>query len=687
MEFREFKQAVQRKFTDMRKQPLFRIDIDKDELWALYLNSFPEGSNPRFRERTEHDCSCCRSFIKNAGSVVNIVPGGLVSIWDIEGMGEYQPSIDEMAAYIKNRLIENVFLHPEPAIGTDRNRELDGDTVLTWEHLHITLPSTAVAAKAIIGPKCAEFTAMHDVVLRSLREISIDAIDTVLDLISQNSLYRGAEKKNLLDAFRSMKSTFSVLGENYHDLYAWSQVQGPNAWVCKIRNDVIGTLLVDISEGVELESAVKSFEDKVSGTNYKRPTALVTPKMRDQAKQTLTDLGLMNALDRRYARLEDIKVTNVLFADRSAKKRMSGDVFDKIPLKGAKVQSFDKIEEVTIDKFLSDILPTATSLEVLFEGRQTGNLVSLIAPEDLTAKTMFKWSNPFSWSYNGDVADSDIRKKVAAMGGRVDGVFRFSHSWNYGKRNASLMDLHVFMPGSSIAPGNGVNDNYGNSERVGWNHRNHAKSGGIQDVDYVQPAPVGYIPVENITFPDIHRMPEGRYTCKVHNWDLRQPTQGGFRAEIEFGGELFEYEVDRPLGDKEWVTVACVTLKNGVFTITHELPTSTASTVKWNIKTQHFHPVTAVMLSPNFWEGSQGNKHFFFMLDGCKNDGSARGFYNEFLSSELEPHRKTMELVGSKMRTDECPDQMSGLGFSSTQRNNLVCKVTGSFTRTVRITF
>jgi hypothetical protein len=74
------------------------------------------------------------------------------------------------------------------------------------------------------------------------------------------------------------------------------------------------------------------------------------------------------------------------------------------------------------------------------------------------------------------------------------------------------------------------------------------------------------------------------------------------------------------------------------------------------------------MLSPNFWDSRDiGNKHYMFMLDGCKNDGSARGFYNEFLSAELETHRKTMEIVGARMRTDETDDQLSGLGFSSTQ--------------------
>jgi hypothetical protein len=145
-------------------------------------------------------------------------------------------------------------------------------------------------------------------------------------------------------------------------------------------------------------------------------------------------------------------------------------------------------------------------------------------------------------------------------------VFRFSHSWNNpGQRNASLMDLHVFMPGSGVNAENGVHDNYGNNQRVGWNNRNHAVSGGVQDVDYTSPAPEGYVPVENITFPTLARMPDGEYICKIHNWQYRTPTTGGFLAEIEFGGEVFQYENTKPLKNKEWITVAVVTLKNGAF--------------------------------------------------------------------------------------------------------------------------
>ena len=75
------------------------------------------------------------------------------------------------------------------------------------------------------------------------------------------------------------------------------------------------------------------------------------------------------------------------------------------------------------------------------------------------------------------------------------------------------------------------------------------------------------------------------------------------------------------------------------------------------------------------------------MLDGCLNDGKARGFFNEFLVDELTQHRKVIEMVGSKMKTDHSERQLSGLGFSSTQRNSLLCRVKGSFSRVIKIIF
>lgn len=114
--------------------------------------------------------------------------------------------------------------------------------------------------------------------------------------------------------------------------------------------------------------------------------------------------------------------------------------------------------------------------------------------------------------------------------------------------------------------------------------------------------------------------------------------------------------------------------------------TSHSSVSLWNIDTNKFHKVNVMMLSPNYWdEQGIGNKHYFFMLDDCKNPEPVRGFFNEYLNSELTPHRKVFEVLADKMKTPYQEHQLSGLGFSSTMRNFVIVKVDGTFSKTLKV--
>lgn len=113
-------------------------------------------------------------------------------------------------------------------------------------------------------------------------------------------------------------------------------------------------------------------------------------------------------------------------------------------------------------------------------------------------------------------------------------------------------------------------------------------------------------------------MPEGEYICKIHNWSFRN-SGGRGKAEIAFEGNIFQYEYPATK-NKEWVEIARVTLKNGKFSISHSLPVvGEQSKDIYGLETNQFHKVNLVCLSPNHWEENNvGNKHYFFMLDGCK---------------------------------------------------------------------
>lgn len=683
--FPAFAQIVAATFQRLAKNgPVFTAGIAGDDLYSAYLASFPEGTDPIFKKTTEHDCGCCRGFIRRVGNVVTINGDGRVlTVWDDAAKSAPAP-YNLVAASLRDKVraspVDNLFRVSlkESSFGAASTRSQDAATkkVYTWNHFY-TGQIPAELRVASPGEVCGAFRTTVEVFERGLTELTPEAVDTVMDLITGNNLYRGEEHREAVKKFQKAQREYLKLDPKDRRTFAWRHSADPAA---RFRNTVIGTLVQDLSEGRDLEGAVKSFEAKVAPTNYKRTTALITPGMIQKAMATLRELDLESALERRFATLKDVSVRDVLWVDGEVKPLMKGGIEGVLMSHARRTGGVsptvgDNAKEITLEEFMTRVLPEAKGLEILFKNENLGNLMAVTAPVHPDPKHLFKWDNDFAWSYGGNVADSYLRQQVQSLGGRVDGVLRFSHMWNHEARNASLMDLHVFMPGSS-SHREGCHDTYPTGPRVGWNRRTDPASGGVQDVDYVTAAPAGYVPVENTTFPSLARLKEGEYVFKIHNWQLREPTQGGFRAEIEFGGKVFQYDHPAPLKHKEWVTLAVATLKNGVFTIEHKHPAGKSNQEKWGLTTETFAKVNTVTLSPNYWgENKVGNKHTFFVLEGCQPDEDLRGIYNEFLHPRLEPHRKVMEVVGDKTKCQPTPGALAGLGFSSTKKDSFVVRV------------
>lgn len=650
---------------------LFTVDVNTDDLWDLYLASFPEGTNPLYRKRTEHDGSYDKNFIRHIGNVVGIIDGKMVSIWDIELDDFRQVVTDALADRVKSAKISNLFRYWQKRVGVESNYEaLEGGQKL-WEHFYYDLPNKFINAQS--GSFLSETRANKQVLERGIREVTYDAIETVLDLITQGSLYKGDEFKPMVDSMSTMKEDFQAIESDdlTEDLYLWEKSLELGDAKCRIRNSAIGNLLVDLSDGRDLEEAARAYEKTVAPENYKRPTALITQRQIDEANETIVELGYEPTLNRRPAMLEDISVANTLFADRDAQTKMKGNALDLLtPTKANNKRKFDKVEEVSIADFIANVLPKATSLEVMMENRHTPNLVSLVAPVYADAPNMLKWGNNYSWSYNGELADASIAQLVKAAGGNINADVRNSLAWF----NGDDLDLSVVEPDGNVI-------DFGNK-------RSH-RTKGFLDVDMNACGVDSRTPVENIAYAKAADMQEGRYKVVVKNFRLRERVDFGFVLEFEHFGSVMTYEYKDALPNKQSITVLefDYSHRNGV-TIVRSIEGAEVSRNEWGVDTHQWTKVAMVLNSPNHWDGEQvGNKHLFFMLDGCKSPDKIRGFYNEYLSDDLKKHRKVFEALGSKLKADPTDDQLSGLGFSSTQRNDVLVKVSGSFNRVVKVIF
>lgn len=677
--FTQFRDLLAAHFEQMTKDVprLYTVDVDKDEMWNTYLDSFNPKDNPVFRERREHDCSCCRHFIKNIGNAVAIKDGVVTTVWDFDvSDSAYEPVVKKMSEYVRAHKITEVYLTRFNTVGTQVSYEsLPDGSVMSFNHFFLRLPQRFVFNnRGTIPEAVGQARDVRNVFKRSLDEISLDSIDTVLELINSNTLYRGAEWKRQLEEFRKYKVAYTPLDAEQKELFAWEKSAEAGVVIGKIRNHSIGVLLTDITNGVDLNNAVRSYEAIVAPANYKRPKAIFTQKMLDDAKNTITELGYLESLGRRYATLDDITVNNILFANKDSSQRISGaeDIFaDMAKQVSKKPKKFDRVEEVSVKTFVDDILPTASEVDVYLENRHTSNLMSLIAPKVPNSKTMFKWNNNFSWAYSGNVTDS-MKELVREKGGKVDGDLRFSIQWNDKEdhRDNSDLDAHCITPGKfEIYYGNKIDP----------------VTKGQLDVDIIDPR--GRVAVENITWGNRRTMTDGEYKLFVKMYSGR--LEHGFRAEVEFDGQIFSFDYPSRVNWNERIMVATVTLKDGVFTIKEHLPSTTSSKEVWGVKTNDFIPASVICYSPNYWDEQKGigNQHLFFMLKDCVNPEAPNGFYNEFLKPELVEHKRVFEALGSRMKVEDTPDQLSGVGFSLTQRNDIVVRVKGNTERVVKIKF
>lgn len=651
--------SVTKKFS--KEERAFNSGISGYDLADIYVSAFPAGTNPIFRERTEHDCNCCKRFIRDVGNVVWFTENGKVhTIWD-EAADKAEYPYNEVSKTLRDVVVAKAkikdaepFYHYSKQVGNVTTQEVNSSGTINWDHFYGEIPTRYVTHMDVLSQQKEKVRAQIQVATRSLTELDMGALELVLDMINADQLPRGPEYKERLKTLihkkkqSSGKCTDTVVGNMYFDeLVAVS-----------LRNTLIGSLLVDISGGRELEEAVRAYDKNAAPENFKRSSAVVTPRMKDEAKKRIKELGIEASLPRRMATASDLSVNDVLFVDTSIKPLQDSvlDVLDNTVRSTVDTKKL-KPTDVPAQEFFAQVVPKASSMEVLVEGKHKANLMTMVAPVHSSAKNILKWDNNFSWSFNGDITDaSSLTQRVKKHGGRIDAPMRVSLGWF----NSDDLDLHV------------------KTENEVLNYCNKYSSNGNAHLDRDMNVSVGgpnsssTDPIENVYWKEV---PKNKVIVAVNNFSPRENRNVGCEIEVLINGQLRTFTYAKKVHNKKDL-LRINAAEGKIDILDKDLKEVVRSEDVWGIKTQEFVPVHLITTSPNSWNDKVvGNPLHFFILKDCKRPDACRGLYSEFLMQELQQDRKVFEVLGSMLLAEYSDEQLSGLGFNQTTRKELVCKV------------
>lgn len=689
---------------------LFRSNVSTREIWKLYLQGF--GTDPIFRdpESSLHNCNLCNNFIRRYGNIVAIdSDGNLMNMFDTEIEEKYNNSFKLMSQALKSSQIQDVFfetfdeLNSLPyescsktnsifKLGIEKNVKrytkeeaekfgvVKPNEIRTFHHFHLNLPAQFVdKSDKSLEQITAFYRDKYAVFKRAMEEIPLDTLYLVRDLIKQGSLLDGDAHLYAVEKVIDEKNRFELCKDSSTiDYWLWIHTYDLDERIAKFKNTLIGVLCTELAEGLELNKACENWNKRVDPVNYMKAVAPITKRQIEEAKKFVEENGYEESFNRRFATIDDIKASEILHVNVGKGDIKAVSIFDNVKSSSTrhKRSEFDKVEEVSIEKFMTDILPSCTSVEAFLTNQHDGNLVSLTTANVKESKPIFKWSNNYSWTFNGNLAGkSMIKEAIESRGGKTQGVLNIRLHF---PNTTSDYDLHVIEPA-----GNHIY--YGNRRKV-------APSSGMLDLD-AQGADGHFAPekrVENIIYTSTAKMPKGRYLVYINNYNKRD-TNFGFKVEVEIEGEITSFDYAKLIEHGANVKVCSILFDGTNFSIEPILPVSESNTVSkevYKLQTNEFHKVNLVCLSPNHWDTNNvGNKHYFFMLEGCKCSTSIRSFHAENLIPELAQHRKVLEVLGNTTMIEPTDKQLSGLGFNATVRDELVVRLQGTHKRVIKLKF
>jgi hypothetical protein len=429
-DFDIFAATVKDRFLLAMPGPLFTTDAD--DLFEVYLASFPEGA-----ARQHHTCSCCRQFIQRFGALVTIDESGrtMPLMWPHDDAPEcYKPTVNAMAQRVRRAKVTGVFLSNETRWGTPVTGH--------WHHFSVTPPAEILHHSRTLTPGQAMAEKREDfgIVMRALAEFKPATVEQALVLLRSDALYRS---EKVLGQGEWLHNLHAARAEAQGDRKAnvvWRAVATAPAGFCHPRSSMIGTLLEDIEAGMSFDQVSRRLADKMHPLRYQRPQAAPTAGAIEAAEKLVEKLGIQRSLPRRFvASLDEVQA---LWKPAPAKDEPAkGGVFGHLKPKGSDELPMSlraPAQTMTWDKFQRTVLLTAERIE--FQAPRTGAYTSLLTAVNMDAPPILQWDsedkrNPVSWYFWMGGSTASQFGLAAGQFCQVNAITLKPSMWNGGREH------------------------------------------------------------------------------------------------------------------------------------------------------------------------------------------------------------------------------------------------------------
>ncbi|MHC4748948.1 MAG: hypothetical protein ACYTFW_03655 [Planctomycetota bacterium] len=393
-EYEAFLDGIQKQFAKtvfVCRKALFTTNATG--LFDVFLGALPENI------RQHYTCNACKKFVDMFGGIVAIDPVGetIPAMWPTAAPHIYRNSVNEVRAIVAKAKVTGVFLSRENPWG----KPVTGE----WQHMAV-VPDGVTFNNPLQTPSQAMAEKREDYksLLNGLRQFPLDAVKQALRVLETDTLYRSEKVIGVARWLCDVHEQRNLIkNKRIQTNLTWLAVAKAPAGFCHIKSSMIGTLLEDIVTGRSFGSVSRRFYDKMHPLQYQRPQVAPTVGNIAQAEKVIKKFDAAGALDRRFARIDEVKLIWKPTDQFESPIETGGGVFGHLKPKGAYEIREMNIPPITMtwSKFKETVLQSAEAIE-FYISPSRDSYTALVTAVNYNAPPILQWDserqrNPVSW--------------------------------------------------------------------------------------------------------------------------------------------------------------------------------------------------------------------------------------------------------------------------------------------------